>query len=463
MRLFSHQQLAPSISRRLGIGFGFIALVVFAIFCIVFFFLLLKEMQRSSIQELESKLDIVEHYIGEVVTESDRNALRHHLDDVLIGHGGLRIWIADARSNPLYGGDRLPELIPIANQSNLYRVLREDGLEMRGLKRPLAAMPNYPAKELIIALDVREQNKLFQYAIAVATLLSLVGVLMAFSMGLVFSKRSLKPLQKLSTMADKIGASSIDARLPEKDVDTEVKGLVASFNLALNRIEMGYRQQEAFNADVAHELNSPLAVLIAGNEQALRKGHDRLSFEALISNNLEDLHRLATIVKDMLFLAKAEQGALARRAETVSVAGLVGEVVDFYEGLLAQRAVTVQILGEVKGQFDCSLLKRAVSNLLSNALRYSPAGGEVVIRLETISATSASLKVENAGPMIGPEHLEKMCQRFFRADAARAEAAVHHGLGLAIVAGIAKMHGGTVTATSNQNLTSVGFSFLTHG
>src|SRR5262249_42109647 len=152
----------------------------------------------------------------------------------------------------------------------------------------------------------------------------------------------------------------------------------------------------------------------------------------------EELQRLAALVNDMLFLSQSDRGAVARRGQAVSLAGLAHQVVEFHEAPLAEAGLAGPVGGDVQAAVDEALFKRAVSNLLGNAIRYASPGSRIVIRIGPDAAEEVLVVVENAGPAIAPQHLTRVFDRFFRVEPGRPDSQSHHGLGLAIVAAIAR-------------------------
>lgn len=159
----------------------------------------------------------------------------------------------------------------------------------------------------------------------------------------------------------------------------------------------------------------------------------------------------------MLFLSKSDRGATARRSTPVSLSDQVHAVVEFHEAELEESGLKVQLTGEAHASIDVALVRRALSNLLSNAIRYATPGSVVDVELDTRD-TSAWLRVRNRGNAIPPASLPHLFKRFYRAERSRSGSSEHHGLGLAIVAAIARMHGGQTCAQSQDGVTEVGFS-----
>ena len=176
----------------------------------------------------------------------------------------------------------------------------------------------------------------------------------------------------------------------------------------------------------------------------------------VLESNLEELHRLTGIVNDMLFLSQADRGVGARRAPVSSLASVAADVLDYHEAALAEAGLTATVIGDAHGAFDLPLLRRALSNLLGNATRYARAGSIIQVNFRPEAEDRVLITVTNCGDTIDPEILPQMFDRFFRADPARSHAQRNHGLGLAIVGAIARMHQGKPVAYSENGVTSVG-------
>jgi two-component system, OmpR family, heavy metal sensor histidine kinase CusS len=273
-------------------------------------------------------------------------------------------------------------------------------------------------------------------------------------------RRAMKPLNDLASQTQAISPQRLDQRLALSDPAEELHPLIEQFNALMQRLERAYEQLEAFNADVAHELRTPLAALIGHTELALSRERGAPELAETLSGNLEELQRLSSLVNDMLFLASADRGARARRGEALSLAELARDVVEFHEAPLEDAGLTIRVEGDCPVAVDEPLVKRALSNLVGNATRYAESGSTVVVRISQLSAREVRLEVENTGAAIEPESLPRIFDRFFRADSSRqcGTVASHHGLGLAIVAAISRMHDGAPWAHSEQRCTRIGFT-----
>lgn len=274
---------------------------------------------------------------------------------------------------------------------------------------------------------------------------------------------SLRPLIDVADQTRAIDVRRLDQRLSLAEPVAELQPVIDQFNGLMGRVERAYLQLEGFNADVAHELRTPLANLIGQTELALSRERPASELADTLASNLEELNRMAGMVNDMLFLAQADRGVKARRGEPVALSALVHQVLEFHEAPLSEAALSVEVAGEQLAAVDAPLIKRALSNLLGNAIRHARPGTRITVQLDPDDGEGVRLWVQNQGEPV-PEHLlPRLFDRFFRVDSSRCELdKPHHGLGLSIVAAIARMHDGRPLAESTPALTRIGFSLMPH-
>ncbi len=277
-------------------------------------------------------------------------------------------------------------------------------------------------------------------------------------------RRQLRPLHELAAQTLAISPRRLDQRLSLVDPAAELLPWIEQFNALMQRLEQSYAQLEGFNADVAHELRTPLATLIGETEVALSRERSTASLRDTLASNLEEMQRLSAMVNDMLFLSNADRGAEARRGTPVSLAALARQVAEFHECTLDEAGLKLDVVGDATVAVDIPLVKRALSNLLGNATRFAAPGSTVRVRIGGEAAAQAAASevvvvVQNQGQAIAAHLLPRLFDRFFRGDDSRCcEGQQHHGLGLAIVAAIARMHAGRTLARSHDGVTEVGFT-----
>ncbi|BCQ64647.1 two-component system heavy metal sensor histidine kinase CusS [Pseudomonas protegens] len=328
----------------------------------------------------------------------------------------------------------------------------------------------YPLKVLVSQLPAKEQRPALRFLIAIDTDtfhqtqhqllmaligLAIVGVLLASALGYWVARIGLKPLIKLSQEAQRLAPPRLSGRLQLSPLPPELKQFVNSFNSTLERVEHAYSRLESFNADVAHELRSPLTNLIGQTQVALTRGRSAEHYFEVLQSNLEELERLRSIINDMLFLASADQGSKATKLTTSSLAAEVATTLDYLDFILEDAQVRVEVQGDAQVRIEVAHLRRALINLLSNAVQHTAAGEVIQVRIE-VQEHQVAIAVSNPGQDIASEHLPRLFERFYRVDASRSNSGANHGLGLAIVKAIALMHGGDVFVRSDRGINTFG-------
>ncbi|MDH0863649.1 heavy metal sensor histidine kinase [Mitsuaria sp. GD03876] len=448
-----------SMAQRLTLALTLLAVAVFVAVALLLHSGLQQEVERARDHDLEGKIDVVEHLLEEVRVPADVPALTHHLNDVLIGHGQMRIWLLDRDGRVLYGGSAPPEMSTIAGR---LEVRREDGLSMQARQVSLEDHPVLGKQELIVAIDSRDQEAMLRrYGTRLAIVCG-VGVALIVMVAGLIARRSLRPVQQLSEEAAALNPRSLSARLTPVET-AELQELVQAFNSALGRVEAAYSQLEGFSADVAHELRTPLATMISSAEVALIRERPAAELREVLATNLEVLRELSSLVNDMLFLAKADQGLLADQLVLLDLRTQAQHISDYFEPLFEEQGVRLLVEGDARAAGNAGLVRRALVNLVGNAARYTPHGEAIFIELASPAPNLVRVSVRNPGPAIPPELLPRLFDRFVRGDPARGQSSNHHGLGLAIVRAVAIMHGGRVFARSENGWTVVGLEWPPSG
>ncbi len=208
------------------------------------------------------------------------------------------------------------------------------------------------------------------------------------------------------------------------------------------RLDDAFQRLSAFSADIAHELRTPLSNLLTHTQVTLTRPRPLEDYREALHSNLEELQWMAQLVNDMLYLAKADHGLLMPTREPLELADEVEALLEFFALVAEDAQVTLVREGNAHTSGDRGMLRRALSNLLDNALRFTPPGGEVRVRMAP-GAEGVRLTVENSGEGIPAQLLPRLFDRFYRADPARHEGnSEHAGLGLAITQSIVRAHGG---------------------
>ena len=296
-----------------------------------------------------------------------------------------------------------------------------------------ADIPDAELHELFIAILI---------GLPIALVVSAIG-------GYSLARRALRPIEQISAQAETISAERLGRRLPIDNPDDELGHLARVLNDLLARLETSFEQMRRFTADASHELRTPLTAIRSVGEGALRARQIDPASREVIGSMLEEVERLTTLVDALLTLSRAEGGHIAIRREPVALLDLTREVASHLSVLAEDKRQQIDLrsddgLAPIHG--DRAVLREALINLLDNAIKYSPEGTRVGVRLRSVDgrAPGAAIEISDQGPGIPPEHRERIFERFYRIDKARSRDLGGAGLGLAIAKWAIDVHGGSI-------------------
>lgn len=272
-------------------------------------------------------------------------------------------------------------------------------------------------------------------------------------LGWIVSRHGLSPLRKMVAEASKVTANRLNRRLSVDTGPVELRQLARTLNDMLGRLEESFKRLSDFASDLAHELRTPISSIMTQTQVSLSRARTEEECREILYSNAEELEHMARMVSDMLFLAKADNGLVIPNTETIRLEEEIESLFELYDALAETHAIRLVAEGSGSVAGDRSMLRRAVSNLLSNAITHSRNGSDIRVRIEPTSDEMLRLTVENQGETIAPEHLSRLFDRFYRVDASRHRRSEGVGLGLAITQSIILAHRGTITATSENGRT----------
>lgn len=266
------------------------------------------------------------------------------------------------------------------------------------------------------------------------------------------ARNGLSPLRAMKKRAQEVSSHKLDERMPVEAVPVELADLAHSLNEMLGRLQADFGRLSAFSSDLAHELRTPISNLLTQTQVTLAHHRTSEEYRNALASNSEELQRLARMVSDMLYLAKTENGLALPQPEAIQLRTELIALIDFYDALAEEKHLILVVNGQADALGDKLMVRRALSNLLSNAIRHSPEHGRVVIDLHA-NAQGVEVSVANEGEAIAPDVLPRLFDRFYRADTARRHPSSDGaGLGLAITRAIMLAHGGDVSAQSSDGL-----------
>lgn len=423
-----------------------------------------RHFEQQDLDALAGKMQLAQHAIARVNSPQEFDILKSQLNDALVGHHDLVVKVLGPSKDVLLataGVDFPPQWLanaPAAPAGKLFQWSQGDR-SFRGLALTLpTAIPHWQPLVVAVAVDIAHHTVFMRSLMRALWVFVGCAALATGVLGWLAASRGLAPLRTMRDKAAAVTAHHLNQRLPVDAVPPELAELATSLNEMLARLEDAFRRLSDFSSDIAHELRTPVSNLMTETQVALSRPRDAASYRATLESNAEEYERLARMISDMLFLAKAEYGQMsdwiAAHGESVHLAQEVRDLFEFYEALADEKDIHLELQGACSVWGDRLMLRRALSNLLSNALRYTPRAGTVRVCLSE-SEGLCSLTVENPGTTIPEHQLTRVFERFYRADPSRQQATGEGtGLGLAIAQAIVHAHQGQVSASSESGRTS---------
>lgn len=469
-----HRLWPRSLSLRLALMFALVSVLLLGALGLYLYHALAREIAWRDDQALAGRVE----RMGALIGDSDSiGALRQRpqLYANMLGNQDSLLWVLDGAGQPLIEVN--PTRLPVPALAPARGVQLHDSADAgSGAEARLAwQQVQHEGQPLTLVagrLLAERAQMLAAYRFKLWLALG-AGALLAFGLGWAVGLRGLRPVRTLAARAEAIDVQHLHLRLPgvEQQQVQELAQLGDALNQMLARLEDGFGRLSRFSEDLAHEMRTPLNNLMGQTELALGRPRSSDDYQALLASNLEEYQRLARMIDNMLFLARAEQPDAAVQRQAIDLHTLVAQLCDYFEGMAEERGTTLVNAAHGTLHADPQLLRRALANLVANALRYGAAGSPVQIgcalessagsdqgsqtgktgqtRPKGNSSAVVEISVSNQGAAIAPEHLPRLFDRFYRCDPARAEPGDSGGLGLAIVRSIVQLHGGAVRVSSD--------------
>ena len=317
---------------------------------------------------------------------------------------------------------------------------------------------NHSSVLVTLALNINHHRDFLANFNSVLLKFTVIAALISALLQWFVTCHGLRPLKILSEKATLVSGKDIKQRMPVDNLPVEIAGLSETLNSMLARLEDAFQRLENFSSDIAHELRSPINNLMMQTQVALSQPRSKNEYLMTLGSNAEEFQRLGKMISDMLFLAKTENALIALSAEPILLEQEVADLFEFYDALAEDSNIKLTSQGRAEVKGDKLMLRRAFSNLLSNAIHHSFEGSEITINICNIKGT-VIVDVVNSGLTIPEEELPRLFERFYRADKARTCCSHERvGLGLAITQSIAKAHGGNVSVRSQDKVTIFTFT-----
>jgi len=457
-----------SLSARLAAISAAIGFVVVAVAVAVGYFALSHQLDRRTLVELQGKQQLVRHLLAEIGSAKTVPDNAYRFGDLLIMHADLHLAVVDNGN-----GKAIISFSPLALQSISCCAGKVDGNAVTNWRSQegdtftsLAdtwTLANGDTLRFVLSQN-RINDDLLLQGYMKAALIGMPLLLGLVLMGAwVVARTGLAQLSRFKKLARESSSVSLAQRLVPHDLPLELRDLAIEFNAMLDRIDTGITQLNQFSGDLAHEMRTPIGILLGRTQVALSRPRAADELVSVLEADVEDLDRLSRLITDMLFLARAENEAEEMPFEPLAMDQEAQLVAEFLGVIAAEREISIEIDGTAMVHANKILLQRAITNLLANAIRHAAANSTVRIATRRKSK-AVELSVENVGATIPAKDLGRVFDRFYRVDESRVRHAGGSGLGLSIVKTIMRLHGGGVDVVSdgrveNQGVTRFTLSF----
>ncbi|MEA3120303.1 MAG: two-component system, OmpR family, heavy metal sensor histidine kinase CusS [Paraburkholderia sp.] len=460
-----------SLAARLAMVFAGITLIVFGLVGSSLYYALGSQVKQGD----DLDIVLISRHIRRLAQELESvAALRTHGDRLtvqVLGHREMSLHVLDGNHNVLieHNAESLGGLSPLP--AGMARVpydarITEQSISewriagsrpVRGIASDLR-LRDGTTVTAIVSRDMADRWLLLDQYRERLYAFGFGGMMLTFVLGWMLSREALRPLREIAESAATITVERLDTRIEVENVPSELRALTRSLNAMLDRLHRGFERLSQYTADLAHDMRTPLGNLRGATEVALARERSVDEYQALLASNLEECERLSRMIESVLFLARAEHPQFVTRLRELDAAEELTLIAQYFEGVAEEAGIRLRVTGQAALHADAELFRRAVNNLLANAIRYTPRGKEIV--LQAMQAPNGTqITVANEGPPIDPALHERIFDRFYRVDPARTsdpKSAGSAGLGLAIVRTIMDLHGGSVRAESD----SVGTRFV---
>jgi len=444
-------KLFNAISFRIAILFSFSTVIILMIMGLVIHQLVMHHFETQDRTQLEGKIQLVENLLEQ--NYQNPSELNVYLKDALVGHHDLIVQIEGPAGQIIFSSSPvvLKSKTLVKSQHGSWLEWKVQNKIYHGLiyKKSFDQDSAIPLAQIIVGIDTSEHLHFLNDFRRQLLYIGVIGTICLMLLGWVAAWRGLRPVQKMAKVAEGISAQHLSERLEVDNTPTELRSLAIAFNDMLDRLETAVGKLSDFSSDLAHEIRTPINNLMTQTQVCLSRSRDITTYQEVLFSNLEEFERLARMVSDMLFLAKAEHGLHRANLQKVNLVKEVTVLFDFYDAIAAEKGMSLEQTGQGSVEGDPSMLRRALSNLLSNAIKYGKSNSVIKVKCQQNNDIT-ELTIENESSPLSQEQLSRLFDRFYRTDVSRQRVEEGTGLGLAITKSILDVHGATIQANYEQ-------------
>ncbi|WP_211473583.1 heavy metal sensor histidine kinase [Collimonas humicola] len=452
-----------SLTVRLALLFALATLLTFTLVGSYLYYSLARQLESHDDQELLGKIQLMRHLVGKADSVQAIRDDPHLFMDAALGHNDLLLVLRSADGAALLdtqpAAGSLPAL-PLSaigqtpDQQARKNLRTSTGMPVRATALWGRIDRSGEQVQIIVAHNVSDSLIMLDSYRKQIIGAALCGALLAALLGYVLVRRGLRTTRLIAQQAHSITAQRLDRGLDVASAPYELQQLVAAFNGMLDRLHDSFQRLSQFSADLAHDLRTPINNLMVQTQVALAQPRNAEEYQGLLVSNVEEYERLARMLDNMLFLARADNAHVAAACEQLDCRQELQRIADYFEGVAEDSGVRLSIAATGTVHADPMLLRRAIGNLVANAIRYTAAGQAILLEAQP-QAHGTNIRIGNPGTQIAESAIPRLFDRFYRADPARSDSASSAGLGLAIVQSIMKLHGGRVELSRSADQLTV--------
>jgi two-component system heavy metal sensor histidine kinase CusS len=452
-------RLRQTLAFRLTAAYSLAGLLLVILATLGLYIVLRTELDRSTELFLADKL----HVLGSMLRErpDDEDGLREEieLESAARRYQQFYIRLLDEHGVAIMTTPGMAEQLDLVELASRTRGRSERSIAMAGRHgQPFrvtsatvaVGTPPTHSDTVQIAIDVAQEEELLaRYRLWFWGILLATSVLFPL-VGYRIARQGIRPVEKIAATARRITSTNLRERIESEGYPSELASLAGTFNEMLERLEDSFERISRFTADIAHDLRTPINNIRGEAEVALARARTVDEYRDVLESSLEEAVRLSELIGDLLFLARAESPLTEWHRENVNIGELLTTVRDYYEASATEAGISLvvnDVAEPLNAELDRSLMLRAVSNLVSNAIAHTPPGGTVTMAAANENAV-IRIEVSDTGAGIPVEALPRVFDRFFRVDPSRSQTSGGTGLGLAIVQSILTLHGGSAEIAS---------------
>jgi two-component system, OmpR family, heavy metal sensor histidine kinase CusS len=460
-----HAWIRTSLAARLVLLFSLGTTVLLLVLGMGLSWTLRSQLEERDREELDGKTQVVEHLLRELSSGVNIEQRVGRLREVGIGHPHLQIGLREGNRWLVSPSEGITTLVGPAGNDDIPHTPRFGTFRVADeswwLRRVDYVATDGRTFAAYVGVHVSPTQELIQHLLRLLAGAGVAGVAASTALGWLITRRALAPLRIAEREAERVTAARLGQPLNVTDAPEEVRGLLVSINRMLARLQQSFRALEEFSADIAHELRTPLNNLMLQTQITLSRERSAAEYQEALHSNLQEVEQLQRMVSDMLFLARADRGMVQIRREDVDLEEETRSVTEYFDLAASENDQRIALSGSARTSGDRSMIRRALTNLLSNAVRYAPHGTLIRVELSTSSRGEATVDIANPSPTLQADEVNRLFARFARGREAdsRVPQVDGVGLGLSIVESIMRLHGGTVHAETSPGMVRFRLTF----